>query len=150
MGVKLENRLAKTWQSSLAKTWQSSVWQTSIWGDAPPQLNPSKARPRPLWQSPGKATQWQSPTGKAKHQNAVRKATRQLVLGRAVKLPGVRKSTVRCGHIVWLRRTYCQRPKLYWHHHSIFVNPESSDMRTFPAMRLPEADSSDMHASKIS
>ena len=26
------------------------------------------------------------------------KATRQLVLGRAVKLPGVRKSTVRCGH----------------------------------------------------
>ena len=32
----------------------------------------------------------------------------------------------------------------------IFVDGDSSDMRTFPAMQLPEADSSDMHASKIS
>ena len=62
----------------------------------PPQLNPSEA-PVP------------DPSGKvlAKFRGKVLaklstktpgKATRQLVLGRAVKLPGVRKSTVRCGH----------------------------------------------------
>ena len=44
------------------------------------------------------------------------KATRQLVLGRAVKLPGVRKSTVRCGHSL-VTQGILPAAKLYWHLH---------------------------------
>ena len=44
------------------------------------------------------------------------KATRQLALGRAVKLPGVRKATVRCGHSL-VPQGMLPAAKLYWHLH---------------------------------
>ena len=72
----------------------------------------SQTRPRPVPAPSGKVLAKLRGKGLAKlNAKTPGKAARQWILGRAAKLPSVRKSTVRCGHsFVTQGIVYCQRP----------------------------------------